>query len=144
MGLNIKGSGKSVLKGVSGKIMHGRVTAVMGPSGAGKSTFMTTLAGKAYYGDQTGKVLINGVEESLSKYKRVVGFVPQEDIMMRDMTVKENLQYSGKIRLSSTLNELEKRVKIRKCIRLLDLRAIRHSSLVMKILVALVVDGENV
>ena len=47
--------------------------------------------------------------------------------MMRDMTVKENLQYSGKIRLSSTLNELEKRVKIRKCIRLLDLRAIRHS-----------------
>ena len=127
LGLDIKGSGKSVLKGVTGEIMHGKVTAVMGPSGAGKSTFMTTLAGKAYYGDQTGTVLINGVNESLSKYKRIVGFVPQEDIMMRDMTVKENLQYSGNIRLSSKYNAVEKRRKIRKCIDLLDLREIRHS-----------------
>ncbi len=127
LGLNIKGSGKSVLKGVTGEILHGRVTAVMGPSGAGKSTFMTTLAGKAYYGNQTGTVYINGVSETLSKYKRIVGFVPQEDIMMRDMTVKENLQYSGNIRLSSKLTQMERRIKIRKCIDLLDLREIRHS-----------------
>ena len=50
-----------------GSIRHGRVTAVMGPSGAGKSTFVTTLCGKAYYGDVTGTVLINGKPESFSR-----------------------------------------------------------------------------
>ena len=69
------------MKGVSGAIRHGRVTAVMGPSGAGKSTFLTTLAGKATYGRQTGVILINGNEVPLSKYSKLVGFVPQEDVM---------------------------------------------------------------
>lgn len=77
LGLKIKGSGKSVLAGVTGKIKSAHITAVMGPSGAGKSTFMTTLAGKAYYGDTQGVVLINGVERQLADFKRVVGFVPQ-------------------------------------------------------------------
>ncbi len=54
------------------------MTAVMGPSGAGKSTFVTTLAGKATYGEQTGKIYLNGVEDSLTRYKSLVGFVPQE------------------------------------------------------------------
>jgi ABC-type multidrug transport system ATPase subunit len=56
-----------VLQGVTGTIRHGSVTAVMGPSGAGKSTFVTTLCGKAYYGDVTGSVIINGVAEPFSK-----------------------------------------------------------------------------
>ena len=53
--------------------MHGRVTAVMGPSGAGKSTFMTTLAGKAYYGDQTGKVLISDAKKACLSISELSG-----------------------------------------------------------------------
>ncbi len=52
---------------MTGTIRHGSVTAVMGPSGAGKSTFVTTLCGKAYYGDVTGSIIINGVAEPFSK-----------------------------------------------------------------------------
>ncbi len=33
--------------------------------------------------------MINGVEDSLLKYPKLVGFVPQEDIMHRDCTVEE-------------------------------------------------------
>jgi ABC-type multidrug transport system fused ATPase/permease subunit len=99
LGLTLKSSGVPVLQGVSGRISSSRVTAVMGPSGAGKSTFVTTLAGKATYGNQTGHVYINGVERSLGEFKGHVGFVPQEDIMMRDCTVRENLRYSAWSRL---------------------------------------------
>lgn len=92
LGLEIsKGSDKiKVLAGVTGEIKHGRVTAVMGPSGAGKTTFLTTLAGKAYYGAQTGKILINGQESKIQHFRKLLGFVPQEDIMLRTLTVKGN------------------------------------------------------
>lgn len=60
----------------------------MGPSGAGKTTFLTTLAGKAYYGSQTGKILINGQEGKIQNFRRLLGYVPQEDIMLRTLTVK--------------------------------------------------------
>ena len=90
LGLEIaKGREKvKVLEGVTGEIKHGRVTAVMGPSGAGKTTFLTTLAGKAYYGAQTGKILINGQESKIRNFRKLLGFVPQEDIMLRTLTVK--------------------------------------------------------
>ncbi|KAG2372729.1 hypothetical protein C9374_013181 [Naegleria lovaniensis] len=70
LGLILRGSGKKVLHGVTGEIKHGQLTAVMGLSGCGKSTFITTLANRAYYGTQVGKVFVNGVEEKLSNYNR--------------------------------------------------------------------------
>jgi len=90
LGLQLKeGSKAHVLAGVTGELRHGHVCAVMGPSGAGKTTFLTALCGKASYGNLTGEVFINEVPGLLTdaKYKHLVGFVPQEDIMMRDLSV---------------------------------------------------------
>jgi len=58
--------------------------------GAGKTTFLTALCGKASYGTLSGSVTINGEPGLLTdaKYKHLVAFVPQEDIMMRDLTVE--------------------------------------------------------
>lgn len=82
-----------VLHGVTGELKPGRVVAVMGPSGGGKSSFLTTLAGKASYGVVSGSVFINGEQGWLTdpRYKHLVGFVPQDDIMLRDLTVEENI-----------------------------------------------------
>ena len=66
------------MAGVTGTIMHGRVTAVMGPSGAGKTTFLSTLSGKVSIGSVLGSVYLNGQQDDISKYKKVMGFVPQE------------------------------------------------------------------
>ncbi|GFZ14323.1 non-intrinsic ABC protein 12 [Actinidia rufa] len=44
--LTLKGKKKHLMRCVTGKIMPGRVSAVMGPSGAGKTTFLSALAGK--------------------------------------------------------------------------------------------------
>jgi len=94
------GNKKVVLSGVTGAVMSGEVTAVMGPSGAGKTTFLNALSGKAYYGDIGGKLMVNGEEvDSLSKYRKVTGFVPQEDIMHRKLTVEEVLTFQGRLRL---------------------------------------------
>ena len=88
---------KTILKGVSGRITSGRVTAIMGPSGAGKTTFLSVIMGKT--GRSGGTLRINGRLDEMSAYKRATGFVPQEDIMMRELTVRENILFSARVRL---------------------------------------------
>jgi ABC-type multidrug transport system ATPase subunit len=129
LGLEIsKGSDKiKVLAGVTGEIKHGRVTAVMGPSGAGKTTFLTTLAGKAYYGAQTGKILINGQESKIQHFRKLLGFVPQEDIMLRTLTVKEILTCCADLRLPKKMGAKERRAIVNGVISLLGLDEQRHS-----------------
>jgi ABC-type multidrug transport system ATPase subunit len=46
-----------------------------------------------------GKILLNGVESSLGKIKNVFGFVPQDDIVLENLTVRQNLLYSALLRL---------------------------------------------
>ena len=61
LGLKLKKNDKTILEGINGRIMSGRVTAVMGPSGAGKTSFVTTLSGKARsYGKVSGSIMLNG------------------------------------------------------------------------------------
>lgn len=127
MGLKIKGTEKKVLDGVTGVVRHGRVTAVMGPSGAGKTTFMSTLAGKAHYGDRTGRIWLNEEKDSsLEEISKLVGFVPQDDIMLRELSVIEILNFNAKMRLESGLTKPEINDVVRRNIRLLGLYDIRH------------------
>jgi ABC-type Mn2+/Zn2+ transport system ATPase subunit len=51
------------------------MTAIMGPSGAGKTTFMNVLCGKV--NRTSGTLWVNGLEQEMSTYKKIVGFVPQ-------------------------------------------------------------------
>jgi ABC-type multidrug transport system ATPase subunit len=87
------------LAGVSGEISAGKVMAIMGPSGAGKTTFLNTLAGRASYGTTTGKVHVNGKLDSIRNYSALVGFVPQDDTMLRELTVRDTLKMYAKLRL---------------------------------------------
>ncbi|KAJ1553592.1 hypothetical protein HK096_007249, partial [Nowakowskiella sp. JEL0078] len=96
LGLTLK-NGTSILSGVTGVINPGAMTAIMGPSGAGKTTFMNVLMGKITR--TSGKLFVNDVESEMNKFKKVIGFVPQEDIMIRELTVRQNILHSAKIRL---------------------------------------------
>lgn len=101
MGLRLEvgeAKGKLVLDNVSGKIPPGSFVAVMGPSGSGKSTFMHTLAGKAFYGTRLGHVYINDDEVDLTRFSKIVGFVKQDDIMLRELTVAETLLFNARMR----------------------------------------------
>ena len=91
---------KTILAGVSGRIAPGRVTAIMGPSGAGKTTFLSVLMGRKQKGSLAGGTLrINGVEGSLVDFRAITGFVPQNDVMLQELTVRENIAHSAYVRL---------------------------------------------
>lgn len=96
--LTLKAQNKHILRNVTGKIKPGRITAVMGPSGAGKTTFLSALAGKAFGCLVTGSILINGRNESIHSFKKIIGFVPQDDVVHGNLTVEENLWFSAQCR----------------------------------------------
>jgi len=91
-------NGRKVLAGVTGHFHSGRLCAIMGPSGAGKTTFMNVLCGKATYGRMSGRIKVNGREANVSDIKSVMGFVPQDDIVHEALTVREQIQFSAKLR----------------------------------------------
>lgn len=96
--LTLKGTNKHLMRCVTGKLLPGRVTAVMGPSGAGKTTFLSALCGKATGCNVKGAILINGKPDPIQSYKRIVGFVPQDDVVHGNLTVEENLWFSASCR----------------------------------------------
>ncbi|KAI4334364.1 hypothetical protein L6164_019065 [Bauhinia variegata] len=125
--LTLKGKNKHLLRSVTGKFFPGRVSAVMGPSGAGKTTFLSALTGKAHGCTTTGLVLINGKVESIQSYKKIIGFVPQDDIVHGNLTVEENLWFSARCRLSADLPQEEKVLVLERVIESLGLQGVRDS-----------------
>ncbi|KAJ6362576.1 hypothetical protein OIU78_002889 [Salix suchowensis] len=125
--LTLKGKKKHLMRCVTGKIMPGRVSAVMGPSGAGKTTFLSALAGKATGCTMTGSILINGKNESIVSYKKIIGFVPQDDIVHGNLTVEENLRFSARCRLSADMPKADKVLVVERVIEALGLQTVRDS-----------------
>ncbi|KAM1807000.1 hypothetical protein ACFX11_030067 [Malus domestica] len=125
--LTLKGKNKHLMRCVTGKISPGRVSAVMGPSGAGKTTFLSALVGKVRGCTMSGMILVNGKMESIHCYKKIIGFVPQDDIVHGNLTVEENLWFSARCRLSADLLKPEKVLVVERVIESLGLQAVRDS-----------------
>ncbi|ORY53533.1 PEP carboxykinase-like protein [Rhizoclosmatium globosum] len=125
-GLSLKlATGKQILKGVSGEIKSGRMTAIMGPSGAGKTTFMNVLMGKVSRTD--GTLRINDVVAEMEKYRKIIGYVPQDDIMIPELTVRENILYSARIRLPQTWSNKEVEDHVDSLLKALNLAHVANS-----------------
>ncbi|KAL8726678.1 MAG: hypothetical protein Q9166_006546 [cf. Caloplaca sp. 2 TL-2023] len=103
---------RPILSEVTGKIDRGSLWGVMGASGAGKSTFVNVLMGKQAYTGGTTK--INGVQGDIKKYRKIIGYVPQDDIVLPELTVRENILHSARIRLPSNWGDeqIQKHVDI--------------------------------
>lgn len=88
-----------LLDNISGSVKPGQLLAIMGASGAGKSTFLDILARKNKRGQVGGRTLVNGREVRDADFKKVMGFVDQEDTLMSTLTVFETVLYSALLRL---------------------------------------------
>ena len=73
----------------------GELVAVMGGSGTGKSTLMSLLNGTLF--PQSGTVTINGHNILEAGAKELIGFVPQDDLLIEELTVYQNLWYTAKL-----------------------------------------------
>ncbi|KAI1387271.1 uncharacterized protein F4822DRAFT_430023 [Hypoxylon trugodes] len=120
-----KGSTKPILQNVTGSIDRGSLTAVMGGSGAGKSTFVNVLMGKIT--NTGGSVMINNVPGKIKKYKKLIGYVPQDDIVLPELTVYENILHSARIRLPRAWKDVDIKAHVDSVIDCLELSHVRDS-----------------
>ncbi|MCF0195900.1 MAG: ATP-binding cassette domain-containing protein [Bacteroidaceae bacterium] len=89
-----KGS-QNGLHNFSFDISSGELVAVMGGSGVGKSTLLSILNGSLP--PDSGELTINGksLYDNLDEMKPLMGFVPQDDLLIPELTVRENLYYTA-------------------------------------------------
>lgn len=118
---------KIVVDDVSFAILPGEMVAIMGPSGAGKTSVLTGLAG--YTPPTSGAVFLDGLSlyGQYDVFRSAIGYVPQEDVMHRTLTVREVLYYHAKVNYPDELRdeEIERRIDV--VLRRLDLDGVRDS-----------------
>lgn len=90
-------TGKAALQNINIAEQGGKLIGVMGASGSGKSTLLNVLNGAEQ--PSSGRVLINGIDihQHPGKVEGVVGYIPQDDLLMEDLTVFENLFYAARL-----------------------------------------------
>lgn len=73
----------------------GQLVAIMGGSGVGKSTLLSLLNGSLK--PQSGSITINGHSIDEPGAKELIGYVPQDDLLIEELTVYENLWFTAKL-----------------------------------------------
>ncbi|KAF3677182.1 ABC transporter G family member 10 [Capsicum annuum] len=109
---NPKKPQKFIIKDVNCEARPGEITAIAGPSGAGKTTLLEILAGKISPTTVIGEVLLNGHPVNAKCFRRISGYVTQEDALFPLLTVEETLMYSALLRLQGGKKEAANRVGV--------------------------------
>lgn len=116
-----KNKNNVLLNDISLSILPQEFVAIVGVSGAGKSTLMDALNGLRPA--TSGSVLVN--EQDLYKnynlYRTELGYVPQDDIIHRELTVNQALDYAARLRLPADVNRAERKQQTQEVIRDLEL-----------------------
>lgn len=97
--VKVKRKKKMILTNVNLEIKAGEFIAIVGCSGAGKTTLMNILSG--YQRPSAGKVMINGYDlhEYEEEFKGKIGYVPQQEILDRTLTLYDSLNFSLNLRV---------------------------------------------
>jgi ABC transport system ATP-binding/permease protein len=90
-------SGRAGIQNVNIAEKGGKLIGLMGASGSGKSTLLNVLNGTEK--PSSGRVLVNGIDihERPTAVQGIIGYVPQDDLLIEDLTVFENLYYAAKL-----------------------------------------------
>ncbi len=76
---------------------HGKLIGIMGASGTGKTTLLNVLSG--IESPSKGEVIINGINlhKEKARLEGVIGLIPQDDLLIEELTVFQNLYYNAKL-----------------------------------------------
>jgi len=97
--------GKIGLRNINISENSGSLVGIMGASGSGKSTLIEVLNGKIKPNE--GLVTINNINihKEPQKLDGIIGYVPQDDLLLEDLTVFENLFFAAKLCLADKTDE---------------------------------------
>ncbi len=100
--------------------------ALVGGSGTGKSTLMNALSG--LHPVREGQVLYNGQDYSRHQaaFRDQLGYVPQDDIVHRDLTVERALYYSARLRLQTDVTDKQLQQRIDEVLEDVEMQERRH------------------
>jgi ABC-type multidrug transport system ATPase subunit len=102
----VSAGGTSILKMVDLTLHPGEMCALIGPSGAGKSTLIKALLGLRT--PDEGSVTMGPLPAA---EMGPVGYVPQDDVLHRGLTVRSELSYAAELRMPETsVDERESRI----------------------------------
>lgn len=118
--------GKRLIENVSLTIYPSEFVGLMGPSGAGKTTLMNALNG--YTPPTEGAVHFNGrnLYAEYGLFAQSLGYVPQDDIMHKDLTVGQALYYTAKLRLPPDTSDREINDRIARVLGQLGLEGVEN------------------
>ncbi|HEY1636019.1 MAG TPA: ATP-binding cassette domain-containing protein [Acidimicrobiales bacterium] len=106
--VHVRGRGEvTLLDAVSFSVAAGELVAIVGLSGAGKTTLLDAMAGVAP--TSAGSVRFDGIDlqVNLGKFRGVIGYVPQDDIIHADLPLQRTLRYAARLRLPSSITSAE-------------------------------------
>lgn len=104
-----EGGGKLLLDDVSFSVPPCSLLAVIGPSGAGKSTLLKAITGRIR--PTGGRILFNDLDMTMFARSLTgrVGTVPQEDLVHRQLSVRQALGYAAALRFTDDTTRAERR-----------------------------------
>ncbi|MBX7125203.1 MAG: ATP-binding cassette domain-containing protein [Cyclobacteriaceae bacterium] len=127
-------SGRAGLQNINIEESGGKLIGLMGASGSGKSTLLNVLNGSER--PSSGRVLINGINihDDPRKVEGVIGFIPQDDLLMEDLTVFQNLYFAARLCFGHYSREqtVELVVQVLRSLGLLEIRNLRVGSVLQK------------
>jgi ABC-type multidrug transport system ATPase subunit len=105
-------SGERILNGVNLALEPGKLLAVVGPTGSGKSTLLKALTG--FRPPDGGEVLFMGrnLYKAFDELRRQIGYVPQDDILHPQLTIKAALEFGAELRFPADVTKHERSERV--------------------------------
>jgi len=96
-GLTKRFDGRAVVRDLSMQVKRGTIYGFLGPNGSGKTTTIRMLCGLLTPDEGTGTCLGYDIRTETDKIKEQVGYMTQRFSLYEDLSVRENLEFIGRI-----------------------------------------------
>ncbi|MDR1532981.1 MAG: FHA domain-containing protein [Clostridiales bacterium] len=128
--INVKNAGKTVylknkprniLDNISVSLAPNEFVAIIGGSGAGKSTLLNGMCG--FSPVTSGRIMFGG-EDLYGNYdalKNLIGYVPQQDIVHKDLTLRAMLTFTAEMRMPCDAKAKDRADRVARVIDMVEL-----------------------